>query len=783
MSLRFRLILAFSLMSIVVITLLGTALGYALHVDARSSFEESAKENLIAKREQKSGLIKGLISNVGKQLVLQSQSDWAQQAVKDFKIGFKQLQLLSSNFTPINNKLSAYYSDSFGKEYLRQNGLQADTRSLLNGLSPVAKVLQQAYIADNPEPLGGKHEFNLGNTQSKYDDIHQRYHEEFKRFLESWSYYDIFIVEPETGHIIYSVFKELDFGTSLKSGPYSNSGIATAFNEGLDLKSGETFLTDFNQYPPSYENPASFVSTPVFINGEIEAVLIYQIPIGRINEIMINEKKWVEKGYGQSGESYLVGNDSTMLTESRFFLEDQLGYIKLLKQLGQDNIATTISAKGSSIGIQPVDTKSAERALNGEKGFLEVLDYRDVAVFSAFSSIDVGNGITWALLSEVDVEEALKWASIMESHQVTSTLVVAVISIIVSIIMAFFYSNQLSNPMNQLAQKFSDISNGEGDLTQRVSKQNLEELDQIGMGFNDFLEQVEAIVEQVKSSSINLSILSDTLEQSSKKSSSNTMNQKDSTLMVTTAMEEYSASFNEVADSTKSATLDAKKAADASNVCANESRQASGKINHLVEKLSDSSESVEKLELQVGNIKDILSTITSIADQTNLLALNAAIEAARAGEQGRGFAVVADEVRTLAGRTQKTTVEIQSKMDELQKAAQFTSKNIIDSSKQANEGAKIVANVASKLDELSIKVKAVENRNMGIAGSTVQQLATANEINMQLENINNFSTDLSTTAKQVAYTVEQINAISLGINVLMERFKVNDTVPVTLNRS
>ncbi|MFT6154507.1 MAG: methyl-accepting chemotaxis protein, partial [Bermanella sp.] len=215
----------------------------------------------------------------------------------------------------------------------------------------------------------------------------------------------------------------------------------------------------------------------------------------------------------------------------------------------------------------------------------------------------------------------------------------------------------------------------------------------------------------------------------------------------------------------------------------NESRQASGKINHLVEKLSDSSESVEKLELQVGNIKDILSTITSIADQTNLLALNAAIEAARAGEQGRGFAVVADEVRTLAGRTQKTTVEIQSKMDELQKAAQFTSKNIIDSSKQANEGAKIVANVASKLDELSIKVKEVENRNMGIAGSTVQQLATANEINMQLENINNFSTDLSTTAKQVAYTVEQINAISLGINVLMERFKVNDTVPVTLNRS
>ena len=245
--------------------------------------------------------------------------------------------------------------------------------------------------------------------------------------------------------------------------------------------------------------------------------------------------------------------------------------------------------------------------------------------------------------------------------------------------------------------------------------------------------------------------------------------------MVTAAMEEYNASFNEVARNTKAASEDAQRAAGESTASADESRKASGKINQLVEKLSDSSESVKQLESEVENIKGVLTTITSIADQTNLLALNAAIEAARAGEQGRGFAVVADEVRTLAGRTQKTTVEIQSKMDELQKAAQFTAKNITESSKQANDGSQIVENVAIKLDNLAIAVKEVENKNMEIASATTQQLATAQEINQQLENITSFSSDLSSTAKEVADAVDQINAISLGISVLMDRFKVKQT--------
>jgi methyl-accepting chemotaxis protein len=490
---------------------------------------------------------------------------------------------------------------------------------------------------------------------------------------------------------------------------------------------------------------------------------------------MTSNQNWKKAGYGDSGEAYIVTKDKHLLTESRFFVEDPDAYLNLLSENNMQDIANHVAAKSTTIGIQPVNSQSVNRALAGESGFLEIIDYRNIPVFSAYTNIDVDKDIRWALMSEMDVEESLKWVYVLEKNQLISTTIIALILASVPAVVATIISRRLSSPINSIADRFLDISSGDGDLTQRIGQQNFSELQQVGSGFNDFIEQIEGIVEQVQISAHSLNNLSERLSSSASRSSKSTDSQKDSTFMVSSAMEEYNQSFLEVAQNTEAASHDANEAADEANSSAQASREASSKINQLVENLGNSSDAVKQLESEVDAIKGVLSTITSIADQTNLLALNAAIEAARAGEQGRGFAVVADEVRTLAGRTQKTTIEIQQKMDELQKAAQFTANSIVESSTRAQEGSETVSTVAKNLDLLTIKVQSVQDRTNTIATATTEQLATSKEITQQLETINGISEDITMAAKEVAHAVDQINAISVGINILMERFKVTNS--------
>lgn len=770
MSLKLRLILSFCGISLFSILLLAIVLLVALHEDAIDAFTHTAEEHLTSEREEKKLNIEAQLHNMRQQIQFEAGSLFTIDAAMAFTQAFNDYQVTPADFSKLEN----FYNTQFKKQYTSLNQESLDV-NLFNAISDKAKTFQQAYIASSPYPLGEKNSLLTSNQIPQYDDIHARYHNEFNQFLKINGYYDVFIVSPEQGDIVYSVYKELDYATSLKSGPYSQSGIAQAYKKALRLKKGESSFVDFAPYTPSYESPASFISSPIFQDNNLVGVLIYQFPIGRINEVMTSNQKWKNAGYGDSGEAYIVTKDKHLLTESRFYIEDPDAYLDLLSQNNMQDIANHVAAKSTTIGIQPVNSESVNRALAGESGFLEMIDYRNIPVFSAYTNIDVDKDIRWALISEMDVEESLKWVYVLEQNQLISTIAIALILGSIATIIAVIVSRRLSSPINSIADRFLDISSGDGDLTQRIGHQNFSELQQVGSGFNDFIEQIEGIVEQVQISAHSLNNLSERLSASASKSSMSTDSQKDSTFMVSSAMEEYNQSFLEVAQNTEAASHDANEAAEEANTSAQASREASSKINQLVENLGNSSNAVKQLESEVDAIKDVLSTITSIADQTNLLALNAAIEAARAGEQGRGFAVVADEVRTLAGRTQKTTIEIQQKMDELQKAAQFTANSIVDSSTQAQEGSETVSNVAKNLDLLTIKVQSVQDRTNTIATATTEQLATSKEITQQLETINGISEDITAAAKEVAHAVEQINAISVGINILMERFKVTKT--------
>lgn len=771
MSLQRRLILYFALVGILSTSLLSTVLNISLTSDAKEVFQARSQDKLVASREQKRGQLESYIAQIRQQLIQEAGSAHVIQSTLGIAAAFSEIKSGSVQLDIPNGPLLRYYQDEFNQEYKRQNRSEGQWQSQHDGMSKHARFMQHHYIALNRFPLGEKHKLEQANSYEVYDRLHQQYHPEFVSFLETWGYYDVFIVNLD-GDIVYSVFKELDYATNLETGPYAESGIADSYKKGKALDFGQTALSDFRDYVPSYDNDAAFISTPIFSEDQKIGVLIYQISIDRINNIMTNNGQWKTVGMGDSAETYLVGSQGKLISESRFFVEDPDTYFEVLTQVGMKDVAELVKAKGSSVGVQPVSTEGVRLALKGESGISEFEDYRGVPVFSAFTALDLGDGVTWALMSEIDVEEALSPVSVLQAHQLYSTFAVMALVILTCIGVAWLIANKLSAPIRKLADLFLSISSGEGDLTQRIENQKLLELQSVKSGFNGFLEQIEAIIQQVKVSGDNLNRLANNLEDAAVQTTKSTSDQEAATVQVANNMEQYIEAIHEVARNTEEASSESTDAASASRKSAEQSRSASHQINSLVNKLNDSQDVIQKLETEVHDIKEVLNTITSIADQTNLLALNAAIEAARAGEQGRGFAVVADEVRTLAARTQQTTVEIQNKMDELQTAAQNSVSTIHDASELAHKGSQEVIHVAEQLDDLEKRVLGVTQKNDSIAAASTEQLQTAQDITNSIDKIKDISQSVNSSSINVRESIEQMHVIAMGINVLMNRFQV-----------
>ncbi|SMF04873.1 Methyl-accepting chemotaxis protein [Alteromonadaceae bacterium Bs31] len=407
-------------------------------VVATQQLEKQAFDQLNAVRQIKSAAIERYFDGVRSQVTTMAESTTVINAAGAFSRSFKRV-INSEKYTPeqideFKKELSRYYNDEFGTKYLEENdGRPADIAPLIDGINEQAIALQHAYIVQNIHPPGEKHRLDTAQGRSVYHRVHEKYHQGFRRFIEEFGFYDFFIVDAQSGDIVYSVFKELDYGTSLLDGPYADTNFAAAFKAAVQLKSGETTLTDFASYTPSYEAPASFISTPIFHNEQRIAVLVFQMPLEPINAIMSERS-----GMGETGESYLVGEDKLMRSDS--YLDPQ-------------SHSVVASFRHPETGS--VDTEASQKALNGESGEKIIIDYTGLSVLSSFSAIDLGE-FQWAILAEIEKAEAfagitaLKWTLFF-----FALLGIAIISVF-----AFGISKIISAPILQL-----------GDIIQRVQRE------------------------------------------------------------------------------------------------------------------------------------------------------------------------------------------------------------------------------------------------------------------------------------------------------------------------
>ena len=351
-------------------------------------------------------------------------------------------------------------------------------------------------------------------------------------------------------------------------------------------------------------------------------------------------------------------------------------------------------------------------------------------------------------------------------------MIVAISTIGILVTVAYAVTTLITKNIASVVSSLKDIARGDGDLTKRIKQQSGDEIGELVEWFNIFIEKLQDIIGQVVSSVPPLINVSTNLHDLAGQSDKVAAEQLNATVMVSGSIHEMLATLEDNARNTASAS----SAAGEAVAMAKEGREivldTVESINVLAQDVERAGDTIRQLEADTESVGSILDVIQGIAAQTNLLALNAAIEAARAGEQGRGFAVVADEVRTLASRTQESTKEIHKVIEQLQKTARTISEVMTQGEAQAKESVGKAATTGSSLESIASKVETISNMSLQIASATEEQEVTSKEIQNNVNAISNTAEESSEGARKVSQYTEDLSAVTSKLEAVARQFKV-----------
>ena len=338
--------------------------------------------------------------------------------------------------------------------------------------------------------------------------------------------------------------------------------------------------------------------------------------------------------------------------------------------------------------------------------------------------------------------------------------------------LGMFTALNVTGNLNSVVSSLRELASGEGDLTKRLESKQHDEVGDLVEQFNAFIGNIQEIIKQVVDSSHSLNTSSEEMLVVSEQSSQSVQRQLADVEQVATAMNEMTATVQEVARNTSDAAGSAREASDEAVKGQKVVNNTVTSINQLANEIENASSVIQRLEEDSENIGTVLDVIKSIAEQTNLLALNAAIEAARAGEQGRGFAVVADEVRTLAQRTQTSTQEIQAIIEKLQSGAVEAVKAMNESRTQAQSSVDQSTKAGESLGTITEMVVRINEMNTQIASASEEQGEVAEQVNRSIVAISQVSEQAANSSEQIAQSSGGMQSMATTLNDLVTKFKV-----------
>ena len=773
MKIRTKLTIGFLACGIVPLAIVSIA-NYAGMKSGMTTLTEEASEDmrskvvasLQAQQALKKDQIEKYFESIRDQILTFSEDRMTVDAMREFKQSFKsyreQASVDEAKLTQFRNELATYYNGEFSTEYREQNeGASPNVGQFLAQLDEESVALQHAYIRANTNPLGSKHQLDSADGETDYGKLHQVVHPVVRNYLDKFGYYDIFLVDGQTGDIVYSVYKELDYTTSLINGPYANTNFGEAFRKANALTSPDEFvLVDFDQYTPSYEAPASFIASPVFDGDEKIGVAIFQMPIDRILAIM-NQRE----GLGETGETILVGPDYRMRSDSH-----------------RDTEGRSLVNSFRKPETGKVEGDAVDKALQGETGSIVAADYLGNEAVKVYGPVEL-LGFQWALLSKMDTAEA--YATVEKMHAAARSAVhgalwqslgVFAVAVVGLLLVAYFITRALVRPIQStvstLEDMLQDVANGKGDLTRRLKVTGKDEISELANWFNVFIEQFQKIIAKVAENTSTLSSASEKLSGTADTLSTGAEDSKLQSATVASAAEEMSANMKQMAASTEQMSSNIRSVSASSeemtasiSEIARNAEQSATVASQAANLAQVSNEKVGSLGIAADEIGKVIEVIQDIAEQTNLLALNATIEAARAGEAGKGFAVVATEVKELAKQTAIATDDIRKRIEGIQGStgeAVEAIQEITQVINDVNEVSRMIATAVEEQSSTTKQIAATVSETASAADSVARNVSESASASQEItQNI----ARVDQGAKQTADVASETNSSS---NTLLE---------------
>ncbi|NVJ54516.1 MAG: hypothetical protein HWD90_12575 [Campylobacteraceae bacterium] len=794
-----------------------------LSISTSESIKHSKKEKLTQLKsiaEAKRQHISQYFNTIDGLIVSTANSASTQEAFKNFVRGFYTISSQSSaevDMAKVKEEIIKHYD----KFYLNKINFELPN---VEPRKPTIEYLpkdengllaQYMYIVKNEAAIGEKNKLNQSNTFfNNYAFAHTRFHETFNTILNKFSLYDIFLVDMN-GEVIYSTFKEKDYATNLKTGPYSKSGLASVNKKAYGLKKGQVAFSDFEPYEPSYNTPASFIATPVFNNQDRRVGnLIMQFPINIINGIMNFGGKYEKSGLGKTGNAYLVGKDYKMRNDHRFLKNIDNPYVK---------------SSGTTIATYEIKTSSTKAALENKTGAHVIENEKGEKVLSAYTGFKIFDN-QWGIVAELNNDEALEGIvrlnMILAAISISILVVIIIVSILIlksSIInpirkfenglMSFFrYLNnetkeviylddskqdeigKMSKVVNENIHKIKDelekdrelisetvnvLSEFErGDLSKRItlnctnpslnelkdvinnmgvhleaniknilkvletysSYNYMQKVDSQGLkkhllelanGVNSLGTSITEMLVENKTYGMQLDYSSDVLLDSVKVLTNNSND-------AAASIEETSASIEQINGNLISSNENVKK-------MSNYAQEVTNSVKEGQELANKTTLAMDEINTQVSAINEAITVIDQIAFQTNILSLNAAVEAATAGEAGKGFTVVAGEVRNLAARSAEAAKEIKTLVE--------------NANLKANEGKNIADTMINGYSVLSENITNTIELIDAVSISSKEQQEGISQINESI-------TRLDKQTQENASIAQDTNEVALETDVI-----------------